>query len=389
MRGLRAPAVLSRLRLCERIALSPEGYTLDELLRLTRSLFDAGQRLFVMSMHSPSIVPGHTPYVRDEAGRRELLSRLDRYFHFFRRELKGVPTDPLAELQAFIANPDGKRPVAVAAVSPMAALKRRPPVVRLEPITDDDLPEVVSFWHDNLNRTMISHAIWKAGVRASLDAGETEQRLHDALRRPAGRHTRRDLLGTTDRWRAGQFLQPHQPGAGRAVSRRGLDGPVGCVPAAEAIFVLPTSTPTAGGCKNAAGCCGFAELNTDEYIVPHLPVPPKAVKLEVLTQREQFDQRLTGNAARLWRDHHDIKWLNRFAVGKDDAWCMVFWKPATVRGWPGAVILGVSDTSGSSIEWNRAIGGHFLAAARAVRQLAARPPAARCGAPFCASGRGA
>jgi hypothetical protein len=38
---------------------------------------------------------------------------------------------------------------------------------------------------------------------------------------------------------------------------------------------------------------------------------------------------------------------------------MVFWKPATVRGWPGAVILGVSDTS-HYIAWNRAIGGHFL-----------------------------
>jgi hypothetical protein len=37
----------------------------------------------------------------------------------------------------------------------------------------------------------------------------------------------------------------------------------------------------------------------------------------------------------------------------------VFWKPATVRGWPGAVILGVSDTE-RYIAWNRAIGGHFL-----------------------------
>jgi hypothetical protein len=83
------------------------------------------------------------------------------------------------------------------------------------------------------------------------------------------------------------------------------------------------------------------------------------MKLKVLMRPEQLDATLQGEAARLWRDHRSIPWLNRFAIGQGDDWCLIFWKPATVRGLPGAVILGMSDTA-RFIEWNRAIGGHFL-----------------------------
>ena len=37
----------------------------------------------------------------------------------------------------------------------------------------------------------------------------------------------------------------------------------------------------------------------------------------------------------------------------------MFWKPARIRGLPGAQILGVSDPE-RFIAWNRAIGGYFL-----------------------------
>ena len=35
--------------------------------RLTRALLARGQRTFVLSLHSPSVVPGNTPYVRSDA----------------------------------------------------------------------------------------------------------------------------------------------------------------------------------------------------------------------------------------------------------------------------------------------------------------------------------
>jgi hypothetical protein len=86
---LRLPAIASRLRLLERIRLTPEGHTLPEMKRLTRALLAAGQRTFVLSLHSPSVVPGNTPYVQSEADLAELLRRLRAYLGFFRDELNG------------------------------------------------------------------------------------------------------------------------------------------------------------------------------------------------------------------------------------------------------------------------------------------------------------
>jgi hypothetical protein len=93
---LRLPAIASRLRLLERLRLTPEGYTLPEMKRLTRALLAAGQRTFVLSLHSPSVVPGNTPYVRTDADLAILLRRLRGYLTFFRDELHGRFLTPLA-----------------------------------------------------------------------------------------------------------------------------------------------------------------------------------------------------------------------------------------------------------------------------------------------------
>ena len=58
--------VLSRLGLLEKIALTPEGVTLEEALRGIDIAVDDGLPVIVLSFHSPSLVPGHTPYVRSE-----------------------------------------------------------------------------------------------------------------------------------------------------------------------------------------------------------------------------------------------------------------------------------------------------------------------------------
>ena len=51
----------------ERIRLSPEDYSEPEMRRLTDSLYKSGIRIFVFSFHSPSIQPGGTPYVQNQA----------------------------------------------------------------------------------------------------------------------------------------------------------------------------------------------------------------------------------------------------------------------------------------------------------------------------------
>lgn len=63
----RAPqmrGVLARTGLLERIALTPEGISAEEALRGVDIALDDGLPVLVFSFHSPSLAPGHTPYVQ-------------------------------------------------------------------------------------------------------------------------------------------------------------------------------------------------------------------------------------------------------------------------------------------------------------------------------------
>ena len=57
----------SRLNLLERIALTPEGVSIDEALRGIDTLLAGDLPLLVLSFHSPTLAPGHTPYARGAA----------------------------------------------------------------------------------------------------------------------------------------------------------------------------------------------------------------------------------------------------------------------------------------------------------------------------------
>jgi hypothetical protein len=85
---------MARLRLLDRIRLSPEGMTLDEAKRLTRFLLAHGQKVFVVSYHTPSLGIGHTPYVRNEADLKKFLAWLEGYFDFFFGEVGGEISTP-------------------------------------------------------------------------------------------------------------------------------------------------------------------------------------------------------------------------------------------------------------------------------------------------------
>lgn len=69
--------ILSKLSLLERISLTPEGISADEALRGIDIALDDGLPLLVLSFHSPSLVPGNTPYVRSEED-------LDRFYEWWR-----------------------------------------------------------------------------------------------------------------------------------------------------------------------------------------------------------------------------------------------------------------------------------------------------------------
>jgi hypothetical protein len=94
LKALHVPGILARLRLLERITLTPEGISFDEQCRLTRALLRRGHRVFSLTFHSSSLVPGNTPYVRSEADLQVLLRRIDQYLEFFIRELGGRGATP-------------------------------------------------------------------------------------------------------------------------------------------------------------------------------------------------------------------------------------------------------------------------------------------------------
>jgi hypothetical protein len=94
LKPTRAVGIMARAGVLNKVMLSPEGNTLEEMKALTRALHADGLRTFAMTFHSPSLKPGCTRYVRTESERDAFLSTIDRYCDFFFSDLGGTPTTP-------------------------------------------------------------------------------------------------------------------------------------------------------------------------------------------------------------------------------------------------------------------------------------------------------
>lgn len=89
-------ALFSRSKMLERIPLTPEGVSARETKEAIDVALDDDLQLLVFSFHSPSLSPGHTPYVRTEAD-------LDGFYDWWRdvldhlamRHVKPVSSDQL------------------------------------------------------------------------------------------------------------------------------------------------------------------------------------------------------------------------------------------------------------------------------------------------------
>lgn len=110
----RAPwlrGLLARARLLERIPLSPEGTTPAEAIRAIDAALAEGLPLLVFSFHSPSLAPGHTAYVRDEADLAAFHDWWRQVFaHLARRGVApthvAALTETLAETLTLASRPD-------------------------------------------------------------------------------------------------------------------------------------------------------------------------------------------------------------------------------------------------------------------------------------------
>ncbi len=85
-----AGAIAARTGLLERIRLTPEGYTANDMKCLITTLARAGCQVFSLTYHSPSLVPGHTPYVRTRDDLRRFLASIKELCRYFRDEIGGV-----------------------------------------------------------------------------------------------------------------------------------------------------------------------------------------------------------------------------------------------------------------------------------------------------------
>jgi hypothetical protein len=96
-------AIFSRSKMLERIPLTPEGISARETKEAIDVALDDDLRLLVFSFHSPSLSPGHTPYVRSDED-------LDGFYDWWRevidhlemRNVKPVDFDELLKVASGI-----------------------------------------------------------------------------------------------------------------------------------------------------------------------------------------------------------------------------------------------------------------------------------------------
>lgn len=84
-------SLMARSGLMERIRLTPEGTKVSDGKRLVRALLKRGTWIFTLSYHTPSLVPGNTPYVRSRADRDRFVEWFEEFYEFFMGELGGAP----------------------------------------------------------------------------------------------------------------------------------------------------------------------------------------------------------------------------------------------------------------------------------------------------------
>ncbi|NWK98665.1 WalW protein [Sphingobium lactosutens] len=88
--------VLSRTAMLSRVPLTPEGVPVQEAIAAIDALIEEDVRVLNFSFHSPTLAPGHTPYVRIEADRTGFYSWWTRILeHLAKRGVEAASLDEL------------------------------------------------------------------------------------------------------------------------------------------------------------------------------------------------------------------------------------------------------------------------------------------------------
>lgn len=96
----RLGGLMARTKMLEKIPLTPEGVTVEEALRGADMAIDDGLPVIVLSLHSPSLAPGFTPYVHNESDLDTLYEWLRIILTYF--DQQGVKPTSVAEIMRSI-----------------------------------------------------------------------------------------------------------------------------------------------------------------------------------------------------------------------------------------------------------------------------------------------
>jgi len=107
--NLHLPGVFARLGLLERITLTPEGMSIQELKHLARVLLRRGHRVFTFNYHSSALLPGYTPYVRTQAELDRMIHTIEEFLYFFIDQLGGIAMTPSEFRTSILPRAPGER----------------------------------------------------------------------------------------------------------------------------------------------------------------------------------------------------------------------------------------------------------------------------------------
>jgi hypothetical protein len=91
LRRLPLAGLAARLGIVRRVILTPEGESLAAMLALAARLLEQGERFLHLFWHSPSLVPGLSPFVRSAQDRERLLATIEGFVNAVARLARIVP----------------------------------------------------------------------------------------------------------------------------------------------------------------------------------------------------------------------------------------------------------------------------------------------------------
>jgi len=93
---LHVPGILDRLHLLNLRWLSPELSTGSDMIRLSRTFVNAGCQYLNFTFHSTSLLPGKSPFVRDESQLSRFLSAIELFLSYAKEQ--GMSFVPLSHV---------------------------------------------------------------------------------------------------------------------------------------------------------------------------------------------------------------------------------------------------------------------------------------------------